>query len=318
MRTYILQRLAAMGITLFLILSIGFMVIRMMPGSIYDENIDMTPELEAALNAKYNFDKPMIVQYLIYLKKILFDWDWGISLKMYPNVPVWDVVKQKIPMSLYLNIFSLMISLPLGMAGGIAAALKKNSIVDYSVSFWVVVFISVPSFVFASLLQYFCAYRAGWFPIIYDVNAFGIAKFISLFLPILALALSPIARVTRYLRAELAETISSEFMLLARTKGLTEGQATLRHGIRNSLVPMMNIIIPMFTTIMGGSLVIETIFAIPGMGGLMVKSINSSDHQVTLATLMFYSMISLVTILIVDLSYGIVDPRIRMGGKKAS
>ena len=98
---------------------------------------------------------------------------------------------------------------------------------------------------------------------------------------------------------------------------MTEAQATLRHGIRNSMVPLANIIIPMFTNIMGGSLVVEKIFAIPGMGGLMIESINTSDHYVTLATLMFYSMISLLTIPVVDLSYGIIDPRIRIGGGKS-
>ena len=118
------------------------------------------------------------------------------------------------------------------------------------------------------------------------------------------------------LRAELAETINSDFMLLAKTKGLTERQATINHGIRNSMLPLMNIIVPMFTSIMGGSLVIETIFSIPGMGGIMVKSINAPDYTVTLAALIFYSVVSLVTVLIVDLSYGIVDPRVRMGGKK--
>lgn len=193
---------------------------------------------------------------------------------------------------------------------------RESSLVDYGVSLGVVLCISVPSFVFATLLQYFVAFKGGMFSIIFDATAAGFAKFNSLFLPILALSFSPIARVTRYLRAELAETINSDFMLLATTKGLTESQAILRHGIRNSLLPLANIIIPMFTHIMSGSMVIETIFSIPGMGGLMVNSINAPDYPVTLATLTFYSIISLVTALVVDLSYGIIDPRIRIGGSK--
>ncbi|MBR0138737.1 MAG: ABC transporter permease, partial [Firmicutes bacterium] len=240
MTKYILQRLLATVITLFVILTIGFIVIRLMPGSIFEGYDEMTPEMMAQLNAKYNFDKPVIVQYFIYMRNILVHWDWGISLKMNPNVPVWTIVRQKIPVTLYVNLYSLMISLPLGMIAGIAMALKKNSGIDYGISFLVVIFISVPSFVFATGMQYFLAYKFGWFPIIYDVNAVGSAKLHSLVLPILALAFSPIARVARYLRAELAETINSEYMLLARTKGLTYTQATLRHGIRNSLVPLMN------------------------------------------------------------------------------
>ena len=316
MKRYILERIVAMAITLFIIIAIGFMVIRLMPGSIYDDNPDLTPEMIAVLDAKYHFDKPIPIQFVIFLKELLLEGNWGVSIKMQPNVPVWNILKLKIPVSLYINIFSLLISLPIGILAGIWAAIKKNTMVDHTISFLVVIFISIPSFVFATALQYFIAFKLGLFPLIYDSNAVGIAKLYCLFLPIMALTFGPIARVTRYLRAELAETLNSEFMLLARTKGLTHGQATIRHGIRNSFLPLANIIIPMFTTIMGGSLVVESIFSIPGMGGLMIDSINANDHPLTLAVLIFYSFISLVTILIVDLSYGIIDPRIRMGGKK--
>lgn len=316
MAKYTIQRILAMLLTMFIILTVGFMVIRLMPGGIFDDAVDMTHEQRAALEAKYNLDKPIIVQYGLFLKGLILEGDWGTSLKMNINVPVWDIIKTKIPVTLYINFFSLLISLPLGIGLGIVAAIRKNSITDYLISFLVVIFISVPSFICATLLQYFVAFKGGLFPIIFDATSTGWARFHGLALPIIALSLGPIARVTRYLRAELAETINSDFMLLAKTKGLTERQATLNHGIRNSLLPLMNIIVPMFTSIMGGSLVIETIFSIPGMGGIMVKSVNAPDYTVTLAVLIFYSLVSLITVLIVDLSYGIVDPRVRMGGKK--
>ena len=316
MLKYTLQRLLAMILTLFIIMTIGFMVIRLMPGGLYDDDVDMSAEQQAIREAKYHLDKPIPLQYLYFLKGVVTEWDWGVSLKVAINVPVWSVLKTKIPITLYINFFSLLISLPLGIGFGIVAAVRKNSFFDYLVSFFVVLFISVPSFVFATLLQFFIAFKLGAFPIIFDSTAMGLAKFRSLFLPIVALSLGPIARVTRYLRAELAETLNSDFMLLARTKGLTSLRSTVRHGIRNSLLPLCNIIIPMFTHIMGGSLVIETIFAIPGMGGILVKSINASDYYLTLGALMFFSIISLVTTFIVDMSYGVVDPRIRMGGKK--
>ena len=316
MAKYTIQRILAMLLTMFIILTVGFMVIRLMPGGIFDDAVDMTHEQRAALEAKYNLDKPIIVQYGLFLKGLILEGDWGTSLNMNINVPVWDIIKTKIPVTLYINFFSLLISLPLGIGLGIVAAIRKNSITDYLISFLVVIFISVPSFIFATLLQYFVAFKGGLFPIIFDATSTGWARFHGLELPIIALSLGPIARVTRYLRAELAETINSDFMLLAKTKGLTERQATLNHGIRNSLLPLMNIIVPMFTSIMGGSLVIETIFSLPGMGGIMVKSVNAPDYTVTLAVLIFYSLVSLITVLIVDLSYGIVDPRVRMGGKK--
>ena len=125
----------------------------------------------------------------------------------------------------------------------------------------------------------------------------------------------PIATVTRYLRGELIENLGSDYMLLARTKGLSKFQATMRHAFRNSCVPLANIIIPMFTGILGGSLVVERIFSVPGVGGIMIDAVNSSDHSLSLAVLLFYSIVSLATILVVDISYGIIDPRIRIGGR---
>lgn len=313
---YILNRLVAMLITLIIIISIAFCVVRLMPGNMYEQTGDLSQTVIDALNEKYHFDEPMIKQYGYYVKNIIFDWDWGNSAKIRPNVPVFDILRDRIPITLQINLISLFGAVPIGIAAGILAAIKKNTIIDHIISFMVVLFISIPSFIFATCLQYFFGFKAGTFPIIYDVSATGMARWASMVLPILALAFDPIARVARYLRAELSETMNSEFMLLAKTKGLTYAQSTIRHGLRNSMVPLANIIIPMFANVLGGSLVVETIFSIPGMGGLMVDSINSSDHFLTVAILVFYSLISLITILIVDLSYGIIDPRVRMGGKK--
>ena len=313
---YILNRIVAMVITLFIIVSIAFMVVRLMPGSVYEMGGDLSQTVIDALNAKYHFDEPIIKQYGYFLQNIFLHWDWGTSAKMRPNVPVFEILKDRIPITLQINLISLFAALPVGMAAGILAAIRKNTIVDHLVSLMVVLFISIPSFVFAAGLQYFLGYKSGEFPIIYNVSAKGLLRWQSMFMPILALSFDPIARVARYLRAELAETMNSEFMLLAKTKGLTYAQSTIRHGLRNSMVPLMNIIIPMFANVLGGSLVVESIFSVPGMGGLMVDSINASDHMLTVAILMFYSLISLITVLIVDISYGIVDPRVRMGGEK--
>lgn len=299
-----------------IIVSIAFCVVRLMPGSVYDQDGDLSQTVIDTLNEKYHFDEPIIKQYGYFLKNVFLHGDWGTSMKMRPNVPVFEVMKDRIPVTLQINLISLFAAIPIGLAAGIVAAIKKNTIIDHFVSFMVVIFISVPSFVFATCLQYFVGYKAGAFPIIYDASATGMAALHSMFLPILALMFSPIARVARYLRAELAETMNSEFMLLAKTKGLTYAQSTIRHGLRNSMVPLANIIIPMFANVLGGSLVVENIFSVPGMGGLMVDSINASDHMLTVAILVFYSMISLITVLIVDISYGIIDPRVRMGGKK--
>lgn len=315
MSKYILGRIVAMVITLFIITTIAFVVIRLMPGSVFTDD-EMPLDIIAVLNEKYHLNDPVIVQFGYFLRNIFLHGDFGTSIKIEPRVPVFNLLKTRIPVSLSINFVSLLISLPLGIGAGVVAAIKKNTWTDHAISFLVVICISVPSFVFASVLQYFLAFKLGWFPIVYQSRAAGFAKLASMALPVTALSFGPVARVTRYLRGELAENLTSDFMLLAQTKGLTHTQATWRHAFRNSLLPLANIIIPMFSSMLGGSLVVESIYSIPGMGGLMVSSINSNDHPLSIAILLFYSFISLATILVVDVSYGIIDPRVRMGGRK--
>ena len=299
---YILGRIGAMLLTLFLVMTLSFCVIRLMPMSIF-ENPEVSPEIQRKLEAEMHLDQPMVVQYFYFIKGVVTEGNFGTSVKVRPGMDVFDIIASRIPPTVVLNIFSLLISIPLGILLGTIAALRCNR--------------AVPSFVFASLLQYLLTFKWPLFPTLYDSTAtsFG-AMMYSLALPIFALALNPVATIGRYLRGELIETLSSEYLLLARTKGLTRSQATVRHAFRNSLVPIANTIIPMITGIMGGSLVVEKMFAIPGMGGQLIDSILAGDHFLTVALLIFYSAISLFTILIVDISYGIIDPRIRIGEGK--
>ena len=313
---YILGRIGAMLLTLFLVMTLSFWVIRLMPMSIF-ENPEVSPEIQSQLEAEMHLDKPMVVQYYYFIEGIVTRGDFGTSVKVRPGLDVFQILSNRIPPTVVLNVFSLLISLPLGIIVGTAAALKCNKMTDNVLSFLIVICISVPSFVFASLMQYCFTYAWPIFPTLYNSQAtnFG-AQLYSMVLPIIALSLNPIASIGRYLRGELIETLSSEYLLLARTKGLTRTQATVFHAFRNSLVPIANTIIPMITGIMGGSLVVEKMFAVPGMGGLLIDSILAGDHFLTVALLIFYSAISLFTILVVDISYGIIDPRIRVGGGK--
>lgn len=316
MQKYVFNRIVAMLITLFIIISLSFFVIRLMPQNIF-ENPELPPYVVEMLEAKMHLNKPLYVQYFYFVKGIVLEWDWGTSVKIKPSLPVFDVIASRVPVTMTLNIISLFISLPLGIIAGTSAALFKNKIPDHIISLLVVLFISIPSFVFGSVMQYLFTYVFKIFPTLYNSSAQSIQQVLpSIVLPVIALSLGPIATVARYLRGELIEIMNSEYLLLARTKGLTQTQAIVRHAFRNSCVPLANIIIPMFTSIMGGSLVIESIFGIPGMGGMTISSINAGDHPLTIALLIFYSGISLLTIFVVDMSYGVLDPRIRMGGAK--
>lgn len=285
-----------------------------MPGSFITDN-KLPAAVKKAMEDKYHLNDPLMTQYGYFLKDFVRG-DFGISLVINPKVPVNEVLATKIPVSMQLNIFSLIFTMPIAMLLGIWAAIRKNKLADQVISFFIILFISVPSFIFATLMQYFLAFKLGWFPIITTPEKnLTWSKFHSMILPILALSFGSIAGVARYTRAELTEALNSEYMLLAKSKGLSQVQATTRHALRNSFIPLANIIIPMFIQIMGGSLVIEKIFSIPGMGNVMVDAINAHDFPLAIGVLFWFSLLSLITILIVDLSYGIIDPRIRLGGR---
>jgi oligopeptide transport system permease protein len=311
---YFLKRFAAMLVTLFLILTLSFWVIRLMPLSIF-ENPDISPEIQQKLEEKMHLHEPMVVQFGYFISGVLTRGDFGTSVKIRPGMDVLEIIWERVPTTMILNAASLILAIPLGILAGTIAALKRGKMTDNLISFLIVIFISVPSFVFASLLQYLFTLQWPVFPTLYLTHASTTGQIVaSMVLPVIALSLGPLATIARYLRGELIESLSSEYMLLARTKGLTRGEAVVAHAFRNSLVPIANTIIPLITGIMGGSLVIEKIFAVPGIGGLLVDSIMAGDHFLTVALLMMYSVTSLLTIFIIDVSYGIIDPRIRIGG----
>ena len=313
---YVLQRIGAMLITLFFVMSLYFIVIRLMPMSLF-ENTEVPKEIQEKLEDKFHLNDPLPVQYFYFMEGIITGLDFGISVKLRPGLDVWGIIVSRLPPTMLINFISLFISIPLGLMFGIIAALKRNTWIDTVISVFVILFISVPSFVFASLLQYVLTFIFPIFPTLYESTATTFAQMMhSLTLPIVALSLSPIATLTRYLRGELIENISSEYILLARTKGLTRAQAIVRHAFRNSMMPITSTLVSLITGIMGGSLVVESMFAIPGTGGMLVKSIFAGDHFLTVAILIFYSAISLTTILVVDLSYSLIDPRVRVGGGK--
>lgn len=313
---YVLQRIGAMLLTIFLVMTLSFIVIRLMPMSLF-ENPEVPQEIQAKLMDKYHLNDPILVQYFHFIKGIVTGLDFGISVKLRPGLDVFGIIVKRLPPTMLINFISLFISIPLGLVFGVIAALKRNKATDHFISAMVVLFISVPSFVFASLLQYVLTYVWPVFPTLYESSAVTLGQMLhSLVLPIVALSLGPIATLTRYLRGELIENISSDYLLLARTKGLTKAQAMWRHAFRNSMMPITNTLVSLITGIMGGSLVVESMFAVPGTGGMLVKSIFAGDHFLTVAILIFYSAISLVTILVVDLCYSLIDPRVRVGGKK--
>lgn len=262
---------------------------------------------------------PVIKQYGVWIKNVVTKWNWGDSTRVRPNVDVFSVIRSRMGVTIRLNVLSLIVFMPIGFALGIFAALRKNKLSDNIISIGVMVFISIPSFVTMFLLMLFFAYGLGWlnsqFP---TADVVGIEAVKGYILPVLALSFGPIAGLTRLTRAELTEVLTSDFLLLARTKGLTRSQAVLRHALRNSMVPLVPSIIYSFVGLLSGSVVIEQIYGIPGMGSIYLQAMtqNNFDYNLILAISFIYTIISLFAVLLVDLAYGIVDPRIRMGARK--
>ena len=311
---YILKRIALMFFVFFTILTMCFVLVKLLPMpdiSAFGQDMNLVLRRRELLG----YNKPILVQYLIFLQRSFLGGDWGISETLYRGQEVMTVFLSKIPATLMVNIYSILFSVPIGLMLGIYAALKKNKWQDYVISTLVMVFISVPSYVYALLLQYILAYKLQWFP--FQMNSgtdyFSFSMFWSIVPAMLSLSFVTIANLARNIRAEVSEVLTSDFMLLARTKGLTRSQATIRHAFRNSMVPIFPIILGEFVGILSGSLIIEKIYGIPGIGQLYLNSITSLDYNFFMLLSAFYTLIGLVAGLVVDISYGLIDPRIRMG-----
>lgn len=273
-----------------------------------------------SLVIKVFYRVPIIDQYFSWLRNVLTEWNWGTSTKIRVNVPAFSIIADRMPLTLYLNFTALLFYLPFGFTFGILAALKKDSIVDNIMQVMIMVFLSVPSLVLLLTLIIIFSYQLNLLPSLFPlVGIESVGKIAQGFvIPVLAVGLPSIAGLTRILRAELSEVLTSEFVLLAKTKGLSHTQAVLRHAIRNSLVPMVPIIIGSFAGLLGGSFILESVYAIPGVGRITLQALAAGnyDYNVIMASSAFYGVIGLFTVLIVDLSYGIIDPQIRMGAKK--
>lgn len=317
MLKYTLQRFLLMLMTLFIIVGMCFALIRLLPPAQLDPT-DIHKDIIEARREAMGYNKPIIVQFGLFLKAIFTEWDWGISDKLYVGRDVFALFASKMPATVIVNLYSILLSIPFGIMLGIIAALKKNTWIDHTISTLTMVVISVPSFVYAFLIQYIFSYKLGWLPFLMNAgtNYFTWSMFRSMLPAVMSLSFGVIAGFARVTRAELTEVLTSEFMLLARTKGLTKAQATVRHALKNCMVVILPSIFGQFIGIMSGSLIIEKIFSIPGVGQLYINSINAPDYPIFIMDTAFYTAIGLTAAIVVDISYGLIDPRIRMGSKK--
>ena len=313
---YILKRLGYLIITLFLVLTVNFLLLQLMPGSPFDGE-KMTEAQKVILEDKYGLNDPIPTQYVRYMKGVL-EGDFGISFKL-QNQEVTDLVLTRIPYTIKPGILALLIGVVIGTISGAIAAMKRNSWADHTITIISVIGVSIPSFVLAAFLQYFICNKLGWLPVLYQptnelrgITVWDEMK--SLILPAISLSVPVIASLMRYMRSELIEVLNTDYILLARAKGLTKSQVIFHHAIRNALIPVITVVGPMVVSIMTGSLVIEQFFGVPGLSQLLLNSVTMSDQFLTLGIAFFYAFLYVVVILVIDLLYGVIDPRIRFAG----
>lgn len=309
MAKYIGKRLVYMLISLWLIITATFFFMRIAPGNPFTSEKKLPPEIEANLNAHYGLDDPWYVQYGEYLLRIL-KWDFGPSFK-YKSQTVNELISEGFPVSFLLGMEAIFLAVAIGVLLGIIAALYHNKWQDYTAMIIAVFGISVPSFIMASFLQYTLAIELGLFPVA------RWETFMHTILPALALASTPMAFIARLTRSSMLEVLANDYIKTAKSKGLSKGVITVKHAIRNALLPVVTYMGPLTAGILTGSFVIERIFGIPGLGAHFVTSIGNRDYTVIMGVTVFYSILLLVSILLVDILYGIIDPRIKLaGGKK--
>lgn len=338
---YVIKRLILAVFTTLIILSITFVLMKLLPihvpvGDEKQRDMFLAEQLRlgylfnsvhplegygkiiayvVGANGKpvYYYQVPIMKQLFTWYKNIFTEWKWGTSTAVWVNVDAMVIILKRLPNSMKINIFSVIISVPLGITLGIVAALNKNKPIDHFISTAVMVFISIPSFVLIILMQRYIGYQWKLLPATFTKSDDPglIAK--SFIMPVLILSFGSICGYCRFTRAELCEVMESEYLLLARTKGLTKRQAIIRHALRNAMVPIVPSILAEFIGILGGSMILESLYGINGIGGLFIDAIQAEDYPVLMVDMAFFTIISLTAGVVLDISYGFIDPRIRMG-----
>lgn len=304
MPAYILQRLGMMLLTLWAIVTLTFFLMHAVPGGPFVSERMLAPEIEAALNAKYGLDQPIWLQYIAYLRGIL-TFDLGPSFK-YPGISVNTMIADGLPVTLQTGLLAVICVIALGIPLGIIAALNRNRWPDTTVMLLATIGVAIPSYVIATVTLYVFALRLGWVP------TFGLDDWRGYILPVFALSGFWVSFVARLTRSSLLETFEQDYMTTARAKGLRPGQVLFKHGLRNSLVPVVTVLGPVVANLITGSFVIEQIFALPGIGRQFVLSITNRDYTAIMGITIFYAAALMVMILIVDLLYAVLDPRIKL------
>lgn len=307
MLQYVSKRVLSMVLVLYIVITATFLLMHSIPGGPFTTEKRLTPEVLRNINARYHLDDPLWKQYIDYMGNIL-KFDLGPSFK-YQDRTVNNIIADGFPVSVQLGTFAVLLAVPVGISAGILAALRHNRILDYIIMSSSTLGISIPSFILASFLIYFFAFKIKLFP------AAMWNGFSYMILPGISLAALPMAVVARLTRSGMLEVLSQDFIRTARAKGVGKGLIIYRHALKNSLIPVVTYVGPMTAGILTGSFVVESIFNIPGLGRYFVTSIYNRDYTVILGITIFYSALIVIFNFLVDIAYVFLDPRISLDKK---
>ena len=307
MAKYLAKRIFYLVLTLFIVITVTFFLMKLLPGTPLTNQAKLSKSQIALIYEQYGLNKPVWQQYLLYLAGAVRG-NFGTSFQ-FSDQPVSYLLSSRIGPSLQIGLQAMIFGVVIGIIVGSFGAMKQNTWVDTSATFVSILGISIPSFVLAVLLQYYLGLKLGWFPI----AEWG--GFIYTVLPTLALGATPLAESARFVRTEMVDVLSSDYIELAKAKGLSRTGVIYHHALRNSLIPLITIVGPLAVNIMTGSMVVENIFSIPGIGEQFVKSVLTNDYPTIMGLTIIYSFMLCVVLLFTDILYGIVDPRIRITGK---
>ncbi len=301
---YILKRIAMAVLTIWIVITVTFFVMRAVPGGPFLAEKAVSKEAQAALEAKYGLDKPVMEQYFTYLRDIFTRFDFGPSIKLRGRQVI-DVILDGMKTSAKLGVMAAGLALALGVVQGSIAALMRNKFIDKFIMVLTTAFISMPSFIMGSLMLLVFSVSLGWLP------ANGEAKG-GLIMPVIALSLSPMANITRLTRSSMLDVLGQDYIRTARAKGVPPAKIIFGHALKNSLIPVITYFGPMLAYIVTGSLVIEQVFAVPGIGRAFVSSITGRDYPLIMGTTIVLAVLIVIMNLLSDILYKVVDPRINL------
>jgi oligopeptide transport system permease protein len=302
---YTLKRLAWAVPTLLVLITLAFFMIRAAPGGPFDAERALLPEIEANLRAAYHLDEPLLQQYLRYLGNLARG-DFGPSFQ-YRDFSVTELIMAGFPVSLRIGLAAIALALVIGVTAGAIAALRQNRASDHAVMAIAMTGISIPNFVMAPLLILLFAVTLGWLP----AGGLGGGSLRNLLLPVIALALPQVAYIARLTRGSMIEVLRSQFVRTARAQGLPAAQIVMRHALKPALLPVVSYLGPAAAAVITGSVVIEQIFAIPGIGRFFVQGALNRDYTLVMGVVVFYGTLIIVFNLLVDLAYAWLDPKVR-------